>query len=345
MLRVLDPHQLDASERAAVSLYSNRRLAEQWPGDPVKSIEESVGELRFVPRFLDTHQWAEWSEDGARMLARGAIGVMRTEDNPHVAEIDIYVVPDQRRRGHGSRLLSAIVDVARAEGRTLLLATTDRDIPSGRAFMQCIGAERGLTSYTSQLAIAEINHDEIRLRRERGRSRATGYRLDVWLGAYPAARVREMVGMKDLINAAPTGSLDVEDFEWTVEQIREYELSLTRQDIERLTVVALHERTDRIVGFSEVFWNRSKPGILTQGDTAVHASHRNKGIASWLKVEMFHAITERLPGASLIRTSNAASNTAMLAINHKLGFRRFKTWTVWQVQLTQVEGYLASRRA
>ena len=53
--------------------------------------------------------------------------------------------------------------------------------------------------------------------------------------------------------------------------------------------------------------------------------------------------TER-PQILRIRTGNADSNGAMLAINHRLGFKLYIAETVWQLGVDRVERFLAGEQ-
>jgi mycothiol synthase len=59
---------------------------------------------------------------------------------------------------------------------------------------------------------------------------------------------------------------------------------------------------------------------------------------------MLQKIAQELPEAKYIRTNNAETNTAMLNINRKLGFKAYKRWTTWQVELHNVRKYLDEKR-
>jgi hypothetical protein len=51
-------------------------------------------------------------------------------------------------------------------------------------------------------------------------------------------------------------------------------------------------------------------------------------------------IIDQRPEVRTIRSNNADSNASMLRLNHALGFRPYKAWTTWQVDLDQVLTYL-----
>ena len=60
-----------------------------------------------------------------------------------------------------------------------------------------------------------------------------------------------------------------------------------------------------------------------------------------LKAAMIDKIRRDRPQVRRIRTDNAGSNAPMLKINRELGFKLYKSSTVWQVELDKVEEFLA----
>ena len=56
-------------------------------------------------------------------------------------------------------------------------------------------------------------------------------------------------------------------------------------------------------------------------DTAVLAGHRRKGLGRWVKVESLRRLEVDRPDVSLVTTTNAEDNTAMLTLNRALAFR------------------------
>jgi mycothiol synthase len=95
-----------------------------------------------------------------------------------------------------------------------------------------------------------------------------------------------------------------------------------------------------LVGFTRVWWHEGRPGLLTQGDTAVDSDHRNQGIGRWLKAEMILRILAERPEARLIRTGNASDNAPMLAINTALGFQPFQAHTSWRAATAELASVL-----
>lgn len=318
--------------------------AESWPEDPPIGLEETLRNLRNIPPFIEPRLWAVRQKDGPEIVAMGQVWVARTEDNQHLADFGISVLPEMRRQGIARRLLARVVEAARALDRRLLLTGTDSKVPAGEAFMNRLGAHKGLTAHTNQLDLHDLDRDLLRDWQKRARERAAGFTLGLWDGPYPEEALAEVVAMKQAINRAPRGSLEVEDATWTPERLRQEDASMVQRKVERWTMFVREAATGEIAGYTELFWNPERPETLHQGDTAVFEKFQNRGLGRWLKAAMMEKALRERPQVKRVRTGNADSNAPMLKINTEMGFKPYKSWTVWQVELDRVDDYLAGRR-
>jgi GNAT superfamily N-acetyltransferase len=78
------------------------------------------------------------------------------------------------------------------------------------------------------------------------------------------------------------------------------------------------------VGLGFVFRNEKQPQKLSQQDTGVRGDYRGRGIAVAMKSKIIEFAQKH--GYDTIETWNSSTNTAMLAINTKLGFKRKTGW-------------------
>lgn len=337
-IKVFDRHTANEQEILAAHTLLTRIRAELLPEDSPLPLEHTIENLRAIPPFVDVRIWAVWR--GTEMVAQSHIAMLRKEENKHLAEFNIDVLPELRRHGIARRLLRHITDVAGPENRSLLIANTSSTVPAGEAFMKRIGAHAGLVGVTNQLRVAELDRALIRQWQAHGKAQTAQFELGFWAGPYPEADVEAMATFLDVMNTAPRGDLQVEDQHWTAQELRQIEASQAQRKIERWTMYVRDKKTREFAGYTDVTWNPRDPGVLQQGGTGVLPKYRNHGLGRWLKAAMLEKILAERPQVKRIRTGNANSNAPMLKINQELGFKPYRSMTYWQVELDKVRQYM-----
>jgi GNAT superfamily N-acetyltransferase len=332
----LDPQVASLSDFAAYNDFLNRIKAEEWPEDPPTELEETIRELRAIPPFVVSRRWVVRHDQ--QIIARGIATLWRSEDNQHLLNFDIAVLPEWRRQGWAKRLLKLIAEVAQQEKRRLLMAGTDSAIPAGEAFMKRLGARAGMISRTNQLDLGDLKRGLLKEWCERAPK--AEFELGLWEGPYPEEELDAIVRLREVMNTAPRDNLEIEDVKWTREQLRQIEASLAERQTERWTMFVRERKTGNLAGYTEVFWSSFEPETLYQGDTGVFPEYRGHGLGKWLKAAMLEKVLRDRPSVKRVRTGNANSNAPMLKINYELGFKPYKQWTTWQVELEKVLEYL-----
>lgn len=343
-IQAFDPRNAQEHEYAAANRMENRMRAEREPDDPPVTLEEDIQRWRNIPPFIDVKAWGVWNEDRSELIASASVAVLHVEQNQHLAEVEIEVLPEYRRRGLARRLLALCVDVARQENRRLMMSATTSIAPAGEAFVRHIGGELGLAMHTNQLLLADLDRDLVRRWLERGEQNRADFELLFWDGAYPASEVDVMADFLEVNNTQPRENLDMEDWHITSEHLREFERSMAAQGLRRWTMVLRERGSGKFVGYTEITWHPNRPHILEQGGTSVVEAYRKRGLGRWLKAAMLDKITRELPDAKFVRTGNAFSNAPMLKINDELGFKPYRTRYQWQVETQKALNYLGARQ-
>lgn len=336
---VFERLDLAASDEAVltdVNAHMNRLRAESRPHDPPRSIDHTRATFASVA-MLDHVAFEPWIARRGGELVGSLFVSMSLKDNLHMAFLDLGVDADHRRAGVGSALLRKGAEIAAAADRVLLLLNTVSTVPAGAAFLERYGATAGLAAHTNQLTIADV--DRAMLADWHGSDARLGdFELLVWEGPYPEEHLEAMVHVNRVMNQQPFDDLDVEEFTIDAEQLRQTEAFLEARNQMRWTMVARHLPSGDLAGFTDVVFDPEDPAKLNQGNTGVDPAYRGNGLGKWLKAAMLTKVLAERPEVERVRTGNADSNEAMLAINRRLGFEPYVAETVWQLPLERVQG-------
>jgi mycothiol synthase len=343
-IRPIDIKRASAEEYRAANIFNNVLRAERLPDDPPIPLDEQISEYQNIPSFVDVNAWVVWSTVDSTAVGVGVVVFMLAETNQHLAELDIQVLPQYRRQGWARKLLALTTETAQRKNRRLLITNTNERIPAGEAVMQRLGAKRGLENHTNQLKISELNRDLVTRWQTQAQERASGFELGTWVGVYPEEDMNDIVELFRVMNSAPHDNLEIQDFNYTAEQLRQREKSNMARGAETWTMYVREKATSKFAGFTEVVWHPNRPEILNQGGTGVFPQYRNHGLGRWLKAAMLDKILRDRPQVKYIRTDNADSNAPMLKINEQLGFKPYISRCVWQIEVAKVHEYLGSNQ-
>jgi len=328
------------AEYAALNRHTNRMHLEHLPDDPPIPLEETIQNLQNFPPFADFRMWAAWDPGQIEILALGYVVFLRIEENKHLAQFDISVLPEHRRQGLGRQMLALIASATQLEERRLLMTNTTDRMPGGEAFMNRIGAKKGLVGHTNQLRLTDLDHDRMAEWIILGQQNLAEFELGFWDGAYPEEVLQEVAELYDLTNQQPMGDLEIEDMHMTPEQLRQIEKNIDARGSQRWTFYIIERAAGKFAGYTDAMWNPNRPELLGQGMTGVFPQYRNRGLGRWLKAAMLDKVLKERPQVKYVRTGNADSNAAMLKINTELGFKPYTADALWQVELQKVLDYL-----
>ena len=336
-IREIDLHDADELLLDRVVALAHVMDSEAVPEDPPAPVASLKARLRNRSKFGERRDWLVFRGD--ELVARIAVFQNKSGSNEHIRDLMIHVHPDHRRRGLGSALFAAGVASLPDDGSVKLLGGwTSTRVPSGIAFAERVGAKKGLHMRVSQVDLRTIDRA---LMREWASGERAGYRLEVIDGDIPAALMPAALNAFSAINRMPREGLEMEDWKFTEETVRDWERQRKTRGQESWTMLAIEEATGEGVAFTGIAFDRRVPTVVHQGGTAVDPKHQGRDIGKWLKGRMVEKILAELPEARFIRTDNAGTNAPMLAINDRMGFREAWWGDIWQISLDDARKYAA----
>jgi mycothiol synthase len=343
-LTIFNPKEANRVTWHSLNTFLNKIQAEALPDHPTISVDETKLIWESIPPVIERDAWIVQREGSApQIVALGYVDFMHTEENQHVAQAQISVLPEMRRMGLGTQLLAKITNRAQQNGRRLLIGEANENIPAGIAFIERLGAQIGLRIHIHRLEIANLDQHLLNDWQALAHQKAIGFELGLWVGPYPEDQLPAMAAIKHAINQQPHDGLEIEDVNWTPEILRQIDETLVQRGIERWTIYVRESASGNLAGFTEVTWQPNNPEIIQQGDTAVLEEYRNRGLGRWLKSAMLVKIIHEKPMVKFVRTVNADSNAPMRRINEELGFKPYRASSVCQVEIEQINQYLAQR--
>jgi GNAT superfamily N-acetyltransferase len=334
-----DPATADA---AAVRQYYEFAAAmdlEIEPDDPVAPFDVAMFDYREPPSWSRVPRWVARDGSSGDIVGHAWLELEYVETNRHLAWCDVVVRADHRRQGIGSRLLSEVAAAAAADGRSVLGASVGGEDPAGTdaPFLASFGFDQRMVERRSRLLVRELDRSMMEDWVASAKERASDYSLIGFDDVCPDELLEAYVVVNDVMNTAPKENLDMDDWHLTPERVREREARRAKRRGHQWTLIARHDPTGDLAGFTEVGFADWMSDLMWQGDTGVDPAHREKGLGRWLKAAMALRVLDERPEVGRIDTWNAGSNRPMLAINIAMGFRPVKYYGDWQVNIDSLQ--------
>lgn len=266
----------------------------------------SVGEMRWSDRaYPGGRRFLAWLD--GEPVGSGGVGRMYI----YPPEFDglwgsMVVLPEHRRKGIGSALLSTLADATRAAGKTLLLGRVTEDRLDAIAFLE----RRGFAAYERMKA---VRLDLV------GRS-AEPVDAPAGVTITSLAEHPELVEgvYRVALEALPDIPGDGPAVPGTLEEFRVLE-------VDRPAIppggfaIAVDSARYIVIGYASLLLLPANPTVAWHGMTAVARSHRGRGVASALKRATIAWAIEN--GLHVLETANDEANAPMRAVNGRLGYQ------------------------
>lgn len=325
-------------ELAAQHVVESEIESERHPGSGRQPFEAYVSFARTLPSQFADHTWVAEDEDGTpagcAACWSNAAGDLRS------MESYVYVRRPWRCRGIGWRLGRAVVEEAFSLGISTLVWSTYNSIAAGDAFSRRLGGRVGRVNRTSELVLEDVDWEQVGSWVAEGPRRAVGYRLESWDGPLPDHALDDAARLHHIMNTQPRDGLDVGDVNLNATQAAEVDRHLAESGRLRWTLF-VRDPGGRCVGGTELTFEPWDPATVRQQNTVTDPEHRSRGLAKWAKAAMLLRLKNERPEVLCVRTSNAFSNEAMLAINAALGFDVVEVRTEWQAPMADMREALS----
>ncbi|WP_412538095.1 GNAT family N-acetyltransferase [Longispora sp. K20-0274] len=262
-----------------------------------------------LPASATRTPYTWFARDGGRLVG---VGHLMLVSDIGLADIDIKVRPEYRRRGVGTALLRAAA--VAAEGYANLLIQNLPEGGAGSAWADVHGFSVALRTVRQNLDLRTADRTSWEI------PAAPGYRVARWSGTVPDEYLASYAAARNAMRDAPHGAMAFRMPDWTPEMIRRAEDVARAEGCELRLVAAIHEETGAVVGLTEIDLYERRPDLGIQQDTTVLGAHRGHRLGLWIKAENLWWLAADRPAVEIVRTSTAADNTHMRRVNEQLGF-------------------------
>ncbi|MEV0643722.1 GNAT family N-acetyltransferase [Phytomonospora sp. NPDC050363] len=321
-VRVVDPHDEIALRAWYTAMRAGAAADRVHP--LIQAYEEFATSLRTPNPSRRRTAYAAYGADGTVL---GTLDLaLPLKENLRLAEWDVNVPPEYRRRGVGTALFEFGHRLATAEGRTVHSAEVNIPQDQGpERFAGSLFARRlGFTTeHQEDRLILElpVADDALAAIKERSAGSHSGYSFVGWTRACPDEHVEAFALMRTTMSdEVPTGTLDHEPIVWDVERLRLSESRLAASGMVSITTAA-RAADGAFAGYSLMYAPEHNPDEVYQDDTLVIDAHRGHRLGAAMKARNLEILQAGHPGRSRVHTWTAGSNAPMRHVNASFGFR------------------------
>jgi GNAT superfamily N-acetyltransferase len=321
------PVEIDAWLRAY-----NESLAADLPEDPQWS---STMLREYLTVTMPGERRLTWlaEDEGGTVLGYGRLLILSD-----LGVLELYVTPGGRNRGVGRALLRQMADRAVTEGFTSLGV----EVTGGTAapqFYKSHGFTHVYTEMRSILDLGTVDWDAIT---EMAAGLVHGYRIEVYEADLPDELLPAYAEAKQVRRLDPVGDLELRPSSYDTERLRASLQCLNARGLKTYIVVAIHERSEKVAGLTEVVVPAQHPTRADQYDTVIVPAHNGYGLARTIKARMLLELRETEPQVREVQTWHATDREQLQQVNKELGFQPDREWREYEADAVSLATYLKS---
>ena len=246
-------------------------------------------------------------------------------DNEHLADLEINVLADHRRRGVGRALWEEADRRRRSDGRTsicgevCLPAGVTTDTSAAYAFAEAMGFST--VHREDQLVLRlPVESGYLAVVSAAAERRAASYEILTWRNRCPDEHAAAFCEMKTTMSSdVPVGDIDYQPIVYDEARLRAQE-ERAAGSFDQLIAAARQPGTGSLVGYSQLYLPHGEDYVI-QDDTLVMPDHRGHRLGTALKLTTLEILLRDHPERSRIHTWTDPENLAMYRTNTALGFR------------------------
>ena len=233
-------------------------------------------------------------------------------------------------------MLATMAERAVSEGFTSLGVEVIGDTPA-RAFYEANGFNHAYTEMRSLLDLATVDWAEIG---EMAAGVVQGYEVEFHPGDLPDAILPAYADAKQVRQHDPTGDLDLRPSSYDADRLRASLGCLRARGLMPYIVLAVHERTGKVAGLTELVVPAQHPTRADQYDTIIVPEHNGYGLPRALKARMLLELRAADLHLRDVQTWHAAENEQLQQVNKELGFRPDREWREYEADARELAARL-----
>ena len=343
-VELVDPGSIQDDVLEQIHGLQAAKTAEERPHDKPVPRDVLASVFAAVPDFMELTLFLA-RDTQSQPVGYAYMTHWRAGANPHLAEVQMWADPGQRRRGVAAELLGAVCSAAEARNYKLLSTTTTAGVGWGEDLCRHLGGRRAHDRRTWRLSLERVDREEICLIAAQAAERARGYALEDVSGELRDDIVADAVELLQFLNAEAPGDVALENAPITVPILREMEAAWRAIDLRRRWLFVRHEPSGALAGVADGVWQPRSPETIVQDNLVIRPEFRGRSLALWMKACLIDKVLDDWPEAADIRTTTNFPNPTMDSVDERLGFEPYVRYTVWLLEVESLRKWVEGVRS